>query len=71
MANTPQIAARLERPLLDDATAAAVEAGLPAHVSVAEVVRFAVALLAKRPDPRQVAMSRPGPKAKEKAGGAA
>jgi hypothetical protein len=41
---------------------AAVRAGLPADARPTQVIRYALALLAGRPDPHRIAVTRPGPK---------
>jgi hypothetical protein len=55
MANTPQLMVRAEPELVADARD---RAGLPPHAGVSEVVRYALAVVAGRPDPHQIAARR-------------
>lgn len=58
MADTPMVATRAEPDLIRDAAERAGLLGAPAS----QVIRYALALLAGRPDPHTVARLRPGPK---------
>jgi hypothetical protein len=53
---TPFIGTRVEPELIADARKGA---GLPPHAGVSEVVRYALAVLAGRPDPERIAAPRP------------
>src|SRR6266702_5268859 len=57
MANTPQLMVRAEPELVADAHE---RSGLPPHAGVSEVVRYALAVMAGRPDPERVAAPRRG-----------
>jgi hypothetical protein len=60
MTVTPAVRARVEPDLIADARE---RAGLPPDAGVTEVLRYALALAAGRPDPYQVAAPRPhGPR---------
>jgi hypothetical protein len=55
MANTPNVVVRAEPELIADARE---RAGLPPHAGVSEVVRYALAVVAGRPDPERIAAPR-------------
>jgi hypothetical protein len=59
LANMPRVTTRVEPELIREVAA---RAGLSSRASVAEVVRYALAVAAGRPDPHDVALVRPGPK---------
>ena len=58
MAGTPMLGVRAEPELIREA---AERAGL-AGATASQVIRYALAVLAGRPDPHKVAIVRPGPK---------
>ena len=65
MANTPRVIARAEPDLIRDAAERAERDGqLAPGSSVSTVIRYALAVVAGRPDPHRVAVTRPGPKPK-------
>jgi hypothetical protein len=59
VANTPRVTVRAESDLIRDV---ATKHDLPVRASVAEIIRFALAFAAGRPDPHGDALVRPGPK---------
>jgi hypothetical protein len=66
VANTPRTMVRVEPELIREA---ADRAGLSPRATTAEIIRYALAIVAGRPDPHEVALVRPGPK--RRAGAAA
>jgi hypothetical protein len=59
MAVTPSTVVRVEPALIREA---AERAGLSPRATVAEIIRYALAVVAGKPDPHEVALVRPGPK---------
>jgi hypothetical protein len=59
LANTQRADVRVEPALIREAAECA---GLPESMSPSVIIRYALAVLAGRPNPREVAIVRPGPK---------
>jgi Arc/MetJ-type ribon-helix-helix transcriptional regulator len=57
--DTRPIGMRVPEALVDDAR---IQAGLPPYTTISEVVRFALATIAKRPDPHAEMLLRADPK---------
>ena len=65
VANTSSVFARVHPALISDAREGAERDGLSSGASVSELIRYALAVMAGRPDPCAAAAARPGPKPRD------